>query len=113
MDPVPAAPTTASTVASTNSSATAASIFVFGTKSTEYTFASLTLEVPNGPYFTFGSWGDEFTGDYVEVGYGFEWNGFDLSIALISSDDLVLSEVNQLAEYNLVFGISKGIAIGD
>ncbi len=79
----------------------------------EYTFASLTLEVPNGPYFTFGSWGDEFTGDYVEVGYGFEWNGFDLSIALISSDDLVLSEVNQLAEYNLVFGISKGIAIGD
>lgn len=78
----------------------------------DYTFASLTFEVPNGPYFTFGSWGDEFTGDYVEVGYGFEWHGFDLSIALINSDDLVLSSVNQTAEYNLVFGITKAIGIG-
>ena len=78
----------------------------------DYTFTSLTFEVPNGPYFKFGSWGDEFTGDYVEVGYGFEWHGFDLSIAVISSDDLVLSSINQLAEYNLVFGITKGIAIG-
>ena len=79
----------------------------------DYTFTSVTFEVPNGPYFTYGSWGDEFTGDYLEVGYGFEWQGFDLSIALISSDDLALSEVNQLAEFNLVFGISKFIAIGD
>ena len=28
----------------------------------DYTFTSLTLEIPNGPYFTYGDFGDQFTG---------------------------------------------------
>ncbi len=86
----------------------------------DYTFTSVTLEIPNGPYFTYGSWSDEFDGDYLEIGYGFEWEGLDLSIALITSDDagapgsdILLSQNNDLAETALVFGISKSIAIGN
>ena len=79
----------------------------------DYTFTSLTLEIPNGPYFTYGDFGDQFKGSYFEVGYGFDWNGVDLSIALVTSDDLVVSQDNPLADYNLVFGISKSFAIGE
>ena len=84
----------------------------FGTPQ-DYTFTSLTLELPSGPYFTFGSFGDEFDGDYFEIGYGFDWQGLDLSIALVTSNDLVVSQDNPLAEYNLIFGVSKSIAIGE
>ena len=87
----------------------------------DYTFVSLTLELPNGPYFTYGSFGDEFDGDYLEIGYGFEWEGLDLSIALVTSDDPGLpgglivgpSSDDPLAETALVFGISKSFAFGD
>ena len=86
----------------------------------DYTFVSLTLELPSGPYLTYGSWGDEFDGDYLEIGYGFEWEGLDLSIALITSDDaglpgstISLSEDNDLADTAFVFGFSKSFAIGN
>ena len=79
----------------------------------DYTFISLTFELPAGPYFTYGSFGDEFTGDYIEVGYGFDWQGLDLSIAYITSDDLSVSQANSLAVHSLVFGISKSFAFGD
>ena len=87
----------------------------------DYTFTSITLEIPNGPYFTYGSWSDEFDGDYLEIGYGFEWEGLDLSIALVTTDDagvpggLIIgpSADEPLAETALVFGISKSFAIGD
>jgi uncharacterized protein (TIGR02001 family) len=79
----------------------------------DYTFISLTFELPAGPYFTYGSFGDEFTGDYIEVGYGFDWQGLDLSIAYITSDDLSVSQANSLADHSLVFGISKSFAFGD
>lgn len=79
----------------------------------DYTFISLTFELPAGPYFTYGSFGDEFTGDYIEVGYGFDWQGLDLSIAYITSDDLSVSQDNSLADHSLVFGISKSFAFGD
>ena len=79
----------------------------------DYTFTSLTIEIPSGPYLTFGSFGDQFDGDYFEIGYGFDWNGVDLSIALVTSNDLVVSQDNPTADYNLIFGISKSIAISD
>ncbi len=79
----------------------------------DYTFISLTFELPSGPYFTYASFGDEFTGDYIEVGYGFEWQGVDLSIAYITSDDLAVSQGNPLADHTLVFGISKSFALGE
>ena len=79
----------------------------------DYRFVSLTFELPNGPYFTYGDFGDEFTGDYIEVGYGFDWQGIDLSIAYITSDDLAVSQGNPMADHTLVFGISKSFAIGE
>ncbi len=88
--------------------------------SDNYTFTSITLEVPNGPYFTYGSWGDEFDGDYLEIGYSHEWQELELSIALIASDDagvpgssIILSPSNPLAETALVFGITKTFGIGE
>lgn len=79
----------------------------------DYTFTSLTFEHPSGPYITYGSFGDEFDGDYFEVGYGFDWQGLDLSIALTSSSDLPVSQDNSDADYILVFGINKSIAFGE
>jgi len=90
----------------------------------DYRFTSLTLEIPNGPYLTYGSWGDEFDGDYFEFGYGFEWQGLGLSIALITSDDvqgptsplssIILSEDGDgSAETALVFGFSRSFAVGE
>lgn len=78
-----------------------------------YTFTSLTADLPNGLYFTYGDFGNEFAGSYFEAGYGFDWNGFDLSVALVTSDDLQVSQNSKTAEYNLAFGISKSISIGD
>ena len=57
--------------------------------------------------------GDEFDGDYIEVGYGFDWQGVDLSIAYITSDDLGVSQAGLPADQSLVFGISRSFAIGD
>lgn len=50
----------------------------------DYTFLAITLE-HNGFSATFGSWGDEFDGDYVEAAYGTEIGGFDVSVGVIFS----------------------------
>ena len=55
-------------------------------KQQDYTFASVTAEY-KGLYATYGSWGDDAEGDYVEVGYGKEVNGFDVGVAFVSGDD--------------------------
>jgi len=78
----------------------------------DYTFTSLTLSAPNGAYLTYGSHGDDFSGSYVEIGYGFEWQGFDLGIGLISADGLTVSQDNSKADKNMFFSIGKGIDIG-
>ena len=80
--------------------------------SQDYTFTSISYEFDGGVYVLYGDFGDDFTGEYMEAGYGFDFMGLDLSIALIYSDDLVVSGDNPLADYNLVFGISRTFAIG-
>jgi len=80
--------------------------------SQDYTFTSVSYEFDGGAYLLYGDFGDDFTGEYIEAGYGFDFMGLDLSIALIYSDDLIVSGDDVTADYNLVFGISKGIAIG-
>ena len=71
----------------------------------DYTFTSLTLNAPNGAYFTYGSHGDDFSGSYVEIGYGFEWQGLELAIGLISADGLTVSQDNSKADKNMFFSI--------
>ncbi len=56
----------------------------------DYTFGSVTLEY-NGFCGRFGTWGDDFNGEFWEVGYGgtltvAEKDLFDCSFAIIRSD---------------------------
>jgi uncharacterized protein (TIGR02001 family) len=77
----------------------------------DYSFLSLTVE-NNGFYATYGSWGKDFDGDYVELGYGTEIGGFDASVAVISSSDLheasawTFEGASESSE-SLVFSIGK------
>jgi len=60
----------------------------------DYDIATLTLDY-KGAYVTFGTYGiiedeeakGEYEGDYVEVGYATTINDFDLSIAVVDSDE--------------------------
>lgn len=90
----------------------------FGTPQ-DYTFTSLRFEPEKGPYFLVGSFSGDFDGDYLEVGYGFDFEGLDLNVGLLLSSDvddpssgILLSQSDPLAEYALVFGISKTIGLG-
>ena len=76
----------------------------------DYTFHSLTFNIPGDMYLTYGSHGDDFSGSYLEFGYGFELSGFDLGIGLISADGLGAS--NNGGEKALFFSIGKGLDIG-
>ena len=69
----------------------------------DYTFVSLTLESESGLYGTFGTFSQDFDGDYLELGYGTSLADFDLGVALIfANDDLVGDD-----EESLVFTIGK------
>lgn len=50
----------------------------------DYTFAGISVE-HNGFSGTLGIWGDEFEGEYFEVGYGTEIGGFDVGVGVIFS----------------------------
>ena len=59
-----------------------------GIDESDYDFLAVTIE-HEGFYATYGTWGDEADGDYVELGYGTEISGFDLGVAvIINSDEL-------------------------
>jgi len=83
----------------------------------DYSFFSLGYAFESGAYVTYGSWGDDFDGAYTEVGYGFDFMGLDLSVALIHSGDLPVSQASvsedDTSDYNLVFGVSKSISLGN
>lgn len=57
-----------------------------GTAEADYTFLGLTGEY-EGAYLTYGSFGEDYDGDYVELGYGATYEGLDLSVAYIDADD--------------------------
>ena len=70
---------------------------------TDYNFLSVTAEY-EGVYVTYGTWGDELDGDYLEAGYGTEMSGFDVGVAIVAtSKDLTGAESDE----NLVFSIGK------
>jgi hypothetical protein len=84
----------------------------------DYTFTSVTISPEMWPYFKFGSFGDDFDGDYFEIGYTYsiEEHGVDLSIALVTSDDLIVNNPDDgedAGEWALTFGITKGISFGN
>lgn len=90
----------------------------------DYVFTSLGYAFDSGFYITLGSWDYDTaidTADYAEIGYGFEWEGFDLSFALINSSDLPVTElgwdpdvgVPASADNIITFSISKSFTLAD
>lgn len=75
-----------------------------GIDESDYDFLSLTVEGDSGLYATFGTWGKDFEGDYVEVGYGTSISGFDVGVALISNSDELDVETGK-GEESLVLSI--------
>lgn len=58
----------------------------FGTP-LDYDILNLTVASDTGFYGTYGTWGDDFDGDYFEVGYGFSAMELDFGIAAVFSSD--------------------------
>ena len=76
--------------------------------SQDYYFAALTIEADNGFYGKYGSFGDDFDGDYVEVGYGTTISEIDFGIAVIITDDTLGPLNGQTDESEgIVFSIGK------
>lgn len=77
----------------------------------DYYFLAGTLEFENGIYATYGTFGDDFDGDYIELGWGTTVSDIDLGVAIIlSSDELsdqLDSGLDDTESEALVFTIGK------
>ncbi|MEM5536507.1 TorF family putative porin [Neptuniibacter pectenicola] len=62
-----------------------------GTPEQDYTFLALTGEY-EGAYLTYGSFGNDYDGDYWEIGYGATYEGLDMGVAYIDPDSQIGSE---------------------
>ena len=76
-----------------------------GIEEADYDFLSVTAEY-EGFYATYGAWGKDFDGDYVELGYGTEVAGFDLGVAVIANSKELDLETGE-GDESLVFSIAK------
>lgn len=76
----------------------------------DYEFLEVTAEY-NGFYATYGEFGDDADGDYIELGYGTEVGGFDMGIAAIFNSDELSDQADSsgLADEGqaLVFSLGK------
>ena len=70
----------------------------------DYQFFSLSAEY-EGFFGTIGSFGDDFNGDYLEVGYGKTISEIDFAISLIIANDDLVGPADD--DGSLVFSISK------
>ena len=86
----------------------------------DYTFTSIVISPEVGPYYSYNTFGDEYDGAYIEVGYGFSVMDLDLSLALMYGLDIgdydnviLLSEDVSHSDAAITFGVSKSFAIGE
>ena len=77
----------------------------------DYDFLALTISGENGFYGTYGSFGDDFDGDYLELGYGTTIADLDIGIAAIFSDEELSDEAdssgNPARSEAVIFSIGK------
>ena len=77
----------------------------------DYDFLAGTLSFENGIYATYGTFGDDFDGDYLELGWGTTVSDIDLGISLIlASDELsdqLDSDESPTESESIVFTIGK------
>lgn len=78
---------------------------VEGASDSDYNFLAITAEY-DGFYATYGTWGKDSDGDYIEVGYGTAVSGFDLGVALIVNSKELDIETGK-GDETLVFSLSK------
>ena len=71
----------------------------------DYIFIGVTVEEA-GLYATFGTFGKDFDGEYVEAGYGLSVGDLDLSAAWVYSTEDLLGGAPGSDDHTLVFGIS-------
>ena len=58
---------------------------------------ALTVE-HNGFYGTYGTFGDDFDGDYIELGWGTSIETWDIGVSLIFNDDDLSDELDDDGE---------------
>ena len=77
----------------------------------DYDFFGLTIDPGNGFYGTFGSFGDEFDGEYFEVGYGTTVADLDIGVAAIFSSEELSDQADSAGNPDesqaLIFTIGK------
>ena len=77
----------------------------------DYDFLELTFTAENGIYGTYGTFGDEFDGDYIQIGWGTTISEIDISIAGIFSSDELSDQLNSAGQASeseaIVFTIGK------
>jgi len=89
----------------------------FGTPA-DYTFTTLAVSPEVGPYYSYNTFGDDFAGDYIEIGYGWSAMEVDFSVAFMydlnagESDALLLDEgLTGFDDTAITFGIGKTFAL--
>ena len=77
----------------------------------DYTHASLTLE-QNGFSATFGTFSQDFDGDYLQLGYGTTIAEIDFGISVLFANDDLIGDINGDGspddDTSLIFTIGKG-----
>jgi len=53
----------------------------------DYDFLAGTISLENGLYATYGTFGKDFDGDYIELGWGTTVSEIDLGVAIVLSSD--------------------------
>lgn len=70
----------------------------FGDEKLDYDYLALTIESEKGFYATYATFGDDFDGDYIQIGYGTEIGGFDVGISAIFNSDELSDELDDDGE---------------
>lgn len=69
-----------------------------GTPTQDYTYGAITFDYA-GFYGKYGTWGNDFDGDYIEIGYGAtltiaDTDLFDYSFVIIRSDEMLSLKID-------------------
>ena len=84
----------------------------FGGPELDYDFLAATVEIPDtGFYGKFGTFGDDFDGEYIELGWGTTVSDIDLGVAIILASDELSDQVDSDGDptegESIVFSIGK------
>ncbi len=77
----------------------------------DYDFLAITIEGESGLYGTFGTFGDQFDGEYIELGWGTTISDIDFGVAAIFNSDELSDQTSSSGTPTdgeaLVFSIGK------